>query len=87
MSFLMTNGLKALSKSETFGLCGDGEVEGVVGLVLWEGEAAVDEAAVDVEALGLPKKLDMIERDLSWASFSFRSFSALAAFFSNLSFS
>lgn len=85
MSFFTTNGLKVFSKSDAVGFLGEGDAVGVDCFGVDEVEAVG--AGADVEALGLPKKLDMIDRDFSWASFSFFSFSAFAAFFSNRSFS
>lgn len=63
VSFFTTNGRKVFSKSETVGFLGECDVVGVDCFGVNEVEAIG--AGTDVEALGLPKKLDMMDRDFS----------------------
>lgn len=78
-SFLTINGLKALSKSVEAG-------ESATELDVLPDALRLTVAALVVVGFGL-RKFDSKDRDLFWASFSFRSLSTLAAFFSAFSFS
>jgi len=63
-------------------------LDGPATIELVSDNAGDERIAVNVGAgLGLLKKLAMSDRDFIWASFSFFSFSALAAFLSCRSFS
>src|SRR6266436_963646 len=76
-SFFTTNGLKVFSNTDWL----EEDPGTAAASESWAGDARAE------FVLGFPKKLAIMDRDLFWASFSFFSFSALAAFFSSFSFS